>query len=106
MQLIFKLSTARTLNTVKKYFAAANIKSVQHAAPYFKKLECFCFAKQTLQPGETRKMPVVFVIDPKAPDDLGTITLSYTFFEVEGAATDIQGAVKPPETSTKTRSNT
>ncbi len=77
----------------------------QHAAPYFKKLECFCFAKQTLQPGETRRMPVVFVIDPKAPDDLGTITLSYTFFEVEGAATDIQGAVKPPETSTKTRSN-
>jgi cytochrome c oxidase assembly protein subunit 11 len=57
----------------------------QHAARYFQKLECFCFAKQTLQPGETRQMPVVFVIDPKIPDDLKTITLSYTFFEVEGA---------------------
>lgn len=57
----------------------------QHAAQYFQKLECFCFAKQTLQPGETRQMPVVFVIDPKVPDDLKTITLSYTFFEVEGA---------------------
>jgi len=57
----------------------------QHAARYFQKLECFCFAKQTLQPGETRQMPVVFVIDPNIPDDLKTITLSYTFFEVEGA---------------------
>jgi cytochrome c oxidase assembly protein subunit 11 len=56
----------------------------QYAAQYFRKLECFCFSQQTLQPGETRRMPVVFVIDPKAPADLNTITLSYTFFEVEG----------------------
>jgi cytochrome c oxidase assembly protein subunit 11 len=57
----------------------------QLAANYFQKLECFCFAKQTLQPGEVRRMPVVFVVDPKAPEDLNTITLSYTFFEVEGS---------------------
>ena len=57
----------------------------QLAANYFQKLECFCFAKQTLQPGEVRKMPVVFVVDPKAPEDLNTITLSYTFFAVEGS---------------------
>ncbi|MFO1316053.1 MAG: cytochrome c oxidase assembly protein [Burkholderiales bacterium] len=56
----------------------------QHAARYFQKLECFCFAKQTLRPGEVRQMPVVFVVDPAAPADLATITLSYTFFEVEG----------------------
>ena len=56
-----------------------------HAAQYFRKLECFCFAKQTLAPGETRQMPVVFVIDPDLPPDVATITLSYTFFEVEGA---------------------
>ena len=37
----------------------------QHAARYFQKLDCFCFAKQTLQPGERRKMPVVFVVDPE-----------------------------------------
>jgi len=56
----------------------------QYAAKYFQKLECFCFAKQTLQAGEVRKMPVVFVVDPGLPEDLSTITLSYTFFEVEG----------------------
>ena len=57
----------------------------QHAGRYFRKLDCFCFAKQTLKPGEVRQMPVVFVVDPEMPIDLATITLSYTFFEVEGA---------------------
>ena len=57
----------------------------QEAAQYFRKLECFCFTKQTLQPGETRQMPVVFVVDPSLPKDIATITLSYTFFEVEGS---------------------
>jgi len=55
----------------------------QQEAQYFRKLECFCFTRQVLEPGETRKMPVVFVIDPALPKDIGTITLSYTFFEVE-----------------------
>jgi cytochrome c oxidase assembly protein subunit 11 len=55
-----------------------------YAAQYFRKLECFCFATQTLAPGERRRMPVVFVVDPAVPKDLATITLSYTFFEVEG----------------------
>ena len=55
----------------------------QQASQYFLKLECFCFTRQVLEPGETRKMPVVFVIDPALPRDIGTITLSYTFFEVE-----------------------
>jgi cytochrome c oxidase assembly protein subunit 11 len=57
----------------------------QQAALYFRKMECFCFEQQTLAPGEVRKMPVVFVIDPKLPSELNTVTLSYTFFEVNGA---------------------
>ena len=52
------------------------------AGEYFKKLECFCFTQQTLAPGETRRMPVLFVVDPKLPRDVNTITISYTFFEV------------------------
>jgi cytochrome c oxidase assembly protein subunit 11 len=56
----------------------------QRAGAYFKKLDCFCFTKQSFAPHEKRQMPVVFVIDPKLPADVATITLSYTFFEVEG----------------------
>jgi cytochrome c oxidase assembly protein subunit 11 len=54
------------------------------AGPYFNKLECFCFKEWSLAPGESRQWPVVFVIDPKLPRDVTTITLSYTFFEVGG----------------------
>jgi cytochrome c oxidase assembly protein subunit 11 len=58
----------------------------QLAAEYFRKLECFCFTRQVLAPHEKRQMPVLFVIDPKLPRDVPAITLSYTFFEVEGNA--------------------
>ena len=54
------------------------------AAQYFQKISCFCFTKQTVEAGQTRSMPVVFVVDPSLPKDINTITLSYTFFEVEG----------------------
>ena len=56
----------------------------QQASPYFNKLECFCFNEYTLAAGESKRWPVVFVIDPKLPKDVTTITLSYTFFEVGG----------------------
>ena len=56
----------------------------QLAGRYFKKLDCFCFTQQTLAPGEVRLMPVVFVVEPGLPQDVNTVTLSYTFFEVEG----------------------
>ncbi len=57
----------------------------QSATPHFKKVECFCFKQQTMQPHEARQMPVVFFIDPALPREVKTITLSYTFFEVGGA---------------------
>jgi cytochrome c oxidase assembly protein subunit 11 len=53
------------------------------AARYIVKQECFCFTDQTLQPGETREMPVVFRVSADAPRDLTTIALSYTFFEAK-----------------------
>lgn len=56
----------------------------QSATPHFKKVECFCFKQQTMQPREARQMPVVFFIDPALPREVKTITLSYTFFEVGG----------------------
>lgn len=73
------------------------------AGAYFNKLECFCFSQYTLTPGEKKQWPVAFVIDPKLPGGVKTITLSYTFFEVGGktpAAPDpsraaVNGAVQP-----------
>jgi cytochrome c oxidase assembly protein subunit 11 len=56
----------------------------QHAGEYFKKLDCFCFTQQTLAAGETRRMPVTFVVDPKLPRDITSIAVSYTFFQVAG----------------------
>jgi cytochrome c oxidase assembly protein subunit 11 len=54
------------------------------AQSHFTKVECFCFSQQTLAPGESKRWPVIFVVDGKLPKDVKTITLSYTFFEVGG----------------------
>ena len=62
--------------------------SPDQAGKYFKKIECFCFTEQTLKPGQSVDMPVVFFVDPqmaKDPDtrNIDEITLSYTFYPVE-----------------------
>jgi len=67
----------------------------KQATAHFNKLECFCFNEYTLQPGEVKQWPVVFVVDPKLPKDVKTITLSYTFFEVAGKGNK-QAAVQTP----------
>jgi len=69
------------------------------ASLYFTKTECFCFTEQTLNPGESRRMPVKFIVDPKMPSDIETLTLSYTFFNNELAtkklAAEAKAAPKP-----------
>ena len=65
------------------------------ATQHFTKLEYFCFQQQSLAPKESREMPVMFVIDPNLPKDVKTITLSYTFFEIQGAQPVVRGEVKP-----------
>ena len=61
------------------------------AGRYFTKIQCFCFDEQVLEPGEMARMPVTFFVDPEIAndpnlDDVGTITLSYTFFRTEVGA--------------------
>lgn len=53
------------------------------AASFFSKTECFCFTNQLLKAGETREMPVYFVIDPMISKDISIVTLAYTFFRVD-----------------------
>ncbi len=71
-------------NVQNRRMAAQAIPSYapRQAGSHFNKLECFCFNEYTLEPGEKKQWPVVFVIDPKLSRDVTTITLSYTFFEV------------------------
>jgi cytochrome c oxidase assembly protein subunit 11 len=71
------------------------------SASYFTKLECFCFTEQTLQPGETLESAVVFYVDPRLVDDpdvgeLGSITLSYTYFPSKGGKAVTQAASSTP----------
>jgi len=58
--------------------------SPQVASLYFKKSECFCFVNQVLEPGETKDMLVRFEVDQDLPKDVGSLTLSYTFFRAKG----------------------
>ena len=51
------------------------------AGRFFKKFECFCFTKQPLNAGESKEMPVVFMVQRDMPPEIGILTLSYNFFE-------------------------
>lgn len=67
--------------------AGFNVSPAQ-AGKYFTKIQCFCFTQQTLGPGETVRMPVIYYVDPKILDDpdardIEQITLSYTFYPSE-----------------------
>ncbi|MFC3078943.1 cytochrome c oxidase assembly protein [Phenylobacterium terrae] len=63
----------------------------EQAGPYFRKLECFCFSDQTIQPGQTVEFPMIYFVDPEYAEDFetrgkGEITLSYSYFPSPPAA--------------------
>ena len=62
------------------------------ASGFFSKTECFCFTAQTLAAGESRDMPVRFIVDPALPAGVKTITLSYTFFKNDALTAELQAA--------------
>jgi cytochrome c oxidase assembly protein subunit 11 len=72
-------------NTADEAVTGQAVPSVapNRAASYFKKIECFCFSQQTLKAGETRQMPVRFVVSPELSKDVTTVTLSYSFFNID-----------------------
>ncbi len=81
-------------NTSEAAIVGNAVPSVAPAAAsvYFNKTECFCFTEQMLDAGESRRMPVRFVVDPHLPATTKTLTLSYTFY-ANDIATDRLGAV-------------
>jgi len=106
--------------TTQAHYAAKNVFSKptsgratfnvtpQLAGAYFMKVECFCFTDNELAPGETMDMPVVFYVDPAILDvpelkNIGTITLSYTFFPIDqdGSQDRTTAGKIAPSTDTK-----
>lgn len=70
-------------NTTSEVVAGQAVPSVTpgKASTHLKKIECFCFVKQSLNPGESKEMPLRFFISPELPDDIKELTLSYSFFK-------------------------
>ena len=66
------------------------------ATEYLKKVECFCFDTQTLQPGETKEMGLTYIIDPDLPAQYTTVTLSYTIMNLDRDAI-VNGGQNNPE---------
>lgn len=72
-------------NDSKKMMTVQAMPSIApgEAAKYLRKTECFCFQQQTLKPGQSLDMPVIFHLDPELPKHVKLITLSYTLFDAE-----------------------
>ena len=87
-------ATYKATNTSTRAIVGSAVPSVApaRASGYFAKTECFCFTAQTLQAGETRDMPVRFIVDPNLPADVKTITLSYTFFKNDVLTSKLAGS--------------
>lgn len=83
-----KLVNYRVFNPTEHTMVGQAVPSVSPgpAAAYLKKVECFCFNRQELQPGQSKLMPLKFYIDPALPDDINTITLSYSLYDITQSA--------------------
>ncbi|RMF16272.1 MAG: cytochrome c oxidase assembly protein [Gammaproteobacteria bacterium] len=79
MQVAFNVS-----NPTDRPMVAQAVPSVtpSQAAQYFHKIECFCFGRQELAPGQSEAMPLRFVVDVALPEEVRTLTLSYTLYDV------------------------
>lgn len=98
-----KIAFYKAVNPTRQtsYGQAAFNVSPDTVGKYFVKIECFCFREQTLKPGQSVDMPVLYYIDPKFLDDpealkVEEITLSYTFFPAEPIAATTAAAADPP----------
>ena len=82
-----KLTSYRAHNPTSRWMLGQAVPSVSpaEAAQYLHKVNCFCFDQQPLQARESRDMPLLFVVDPKLPAHIQTITLSYTLFDITPA---------------------
>lgn len=69
-------------NTTNQVVAGQAVPSVTPgiASANLKKIECFCFVRQSLNPGEEKEMPLRFFVSPELPADVSEMTLSYSFF--------------------------
>jgi cytochrome c oxidase assembly protein subunit 11 len=79
-------------NTTDKPMIAQAVPSVSpgRGARYFHKTECFCFEQQFLAAGESITIPVKFIIDPELPDDISSLALGYTLFDVTEEFANLQ----------------
>lgn len=76
------------------------------ATQHLKKIECFCFDTQTLQAGEAKDMGLQFVVDPELPDDISTITLSYTIMDTNRTESLTPNTDNLPSVGSDNASNT
>jgi cytochrome c oxidase assembly protein subunit 11 len=80
-------------NTTQRRMVGQAIPSVvpATAAEHFHKTECFCFRSQTLEPGESLEMPMRFIVGPELPQQVQSISLSYSLFDI----TELAAAEQP-----------
>jgi cytochrome c oxidase assembly protein subunit 11 len=95
-------------NTTDETLIGQAVPSVapNRAAPYFKKIECFCFTRQELKPGEAREMPVQFTVLPDVAPEVQLVTLSYAFFNVDKASAEKYDSVSAPVDTRHARGHT